>query len=234
MTIVDQLLELQATDTAADQLRHRLANLPELDAAKSARRQLVEWEATRTRLRQRLDELDRSIEEAEREAHEIDEHRTRLEGQLRTVIAPREAEALQHEIATLGERRDGIDERELVALEEQAQLDDDLVAHVALEESLRETLTLSDGRLGAAQADLEAELAALDTTRERLRSTIDAGLLERYDRLRAQLGGAVARLVGTRCDGCHLDLSPAEIDAIKAVPADELPECPQCTRMLVR
>jgi uncharacterized protein len=59
-------------------------------------------------------------------------------------------------------------------------------------------------------------------------------MLARYDRLRGQLGVAVARLVGHRCDGCHLDLSPGEVDIVKDAPADELAECPQCNRLLVR
>jgi predicted dithiol-disulfide oxidoreductase (DUF899 family) len=45
---------------------------------------------------------------------------------LKTVIAPREAEALMHEIAVLNERREALDDGELSALEEQAETEDDL------------------------------------------------------------------------------------------------------------
>jgi predicted nucleic acid-binding Zn-ribbon protein len=44
---------------------------------------------------------------------------------------------------------------------------------------------------------------------------------------------AVARLEGTRCGGCHLDLSTSELDAVKAVGAGEFADCPQCGRLLV-
>jgi uncharacterized protein len=232
--LIDQLLELQSIDTAADQLRHRAANLPELASAQHARKALLGWESTRMVLRSRLDELGGEIETAEQESAEIDRHRTRLQAQLRTVIAPREAEALQHEIATLEERRSGLDDRELAALEEQADVDDTLVAHVAQESSLREAVESADAALAVVQADIERELTELEQRRIDARAVLDGPILARYDRLRDHHGVAVARLVGHRCDGCHLDLSPAEVDIVKAAPAGEPAACPQCDRMLVR
>jgi predicted nucleic acid-binding Zn-ribbon protein len=59
-------------------------------------------------------------------------------------------------------------------------------------------------------------------------------MLERYERLRTRLGGiAVARLEGTRCGGCHLDLSTAERDEVRTVPEGQFADCPQCGRLLV-
>jgi uncharacterized protein len=232
--LIDQLLELQSIDTAADQLRHRAVNLPELASAQHARKALLSWESTRMVLRSRLDELGGEIETAEQESAEIDRHRTRLQAQLRTVIAPREAEALQHEIATLEERRSGLDDRELAALEEQADVDDTLVAHVAQESSLREAVESADAALAVVHADIERELTELEQRRIDARAVLDGQILARYDRLRDHHGVAVARLVGHRCDGCHLDLSPAEVDIVKAAPAGEPAACPQCDRMLVR
>ena len=64
---------------------------------------------------------------------------------------------------------------------------------------------------------------------------VPAELLARYDALRAQLGGvAVARLVGGRCDGCHLALAQAALERIRLAPPDELVECEECGRLLVR
>jgi uncharacterized protein len=234
MLTTDKLVELQAADTATDQLNHRSANLPELAVARQARADLLAWERRCSELRERLDVLTTDIEAAEHDSEDIDRHRTRLEAQLRTVIAPREAEALQHEIATLERRRSEIDDRELAALEEQSEIDDALVDLASRESSLREQVDVADAGLAVAQADIAAELAALDQRRAQLRGDLDTGVLSRYDRLRGQLGVAVARLVGHRCEGCHLDMSPAELDAVKRVPAGELAECPQCNRMLVR
>jgi hypothetical protein len=83
-------------------------------------------------------------------------------------------------------------------------------------------------------AEIDRQIAELEERRTGLRAELPPQLLTRYDSLRAQLGVAVARLVGSRCDGCHLDLSAAEVEAAKAVDRAELADCPQCGRLLVR
>ena len=64
---------------------------------------------------------------------------------------------------------------------------------------------------------------------------LDGAALERYERLRARLGGvAVARLDGSRCSGCHLDLSTQRARRRSSASAPgEFADCPQCGRLLV-
>jgi uncharacterized protein len=232
--MIERLLELQAVDTATDQLRHRRGHLAEAEAAASARAAMGAWQQAVAELRSRLTELAAEVDRAEREAAQIDVKRARLEAQLRTVIAPREAEALQHEIATLTAQREGLDDRELEALEQQAAADDDLAAQLAGEPAMREQLETAEAMLASAERAIDAELAELEARRLALREGLDAALLARYDRLRAQSGVAIARLAGSRCEGCHLDMSAAELDAVKAVPPDTIADCPNCGRMLAR
>ena len=64
---------------------------------------------------------------------------------------------------------------------------------------------------------------------------VSAELLGTYDRLRAGLDGvAIARLVGGRCDGCHLTLPAMELDRIRHLRPGEVATCDQCGRILVR
>ena len=42
-----------------------------------------------------------------------------------------------------------------------------------------------------------------------------------------------ARLVGSHCDGCHLELSSVEVEKIRALPPGEVATCEQCGRILV-
>ena len=53
------------------------------------------------------------ITKVDRFSHEHDDKLIKLNKQLKTVIAPREAEALQHEIATVTSERSLLDDREL-------------------------------------------------------------------------------------------------------------------------
>ena len=59
------------------------------------------------------------------------------------------------------------------------------------------------------------------------RAALTAEELAAYDRARQHFDGvAIARLEGHRCHGCHLDLSPAEMDEVKATPADAAARVP--------
>ncbi len=232
--MTEELLALQAVDTTADQLIHRRSHVPELADATAARVVRADWERNRDEIGRRLDELTAVIESAENDSGDIDRHRDRLNAQLRTVYAPREAEALQHEIKVLSDRRSDLDDRGLLALEQQSVLDDERSSHLGLEPTVNAALEAAEAALSSAMSEIDRQLAELEVRRAGLRAELPSQLLTRYDSLRAQLGVAVARLVGSRCDGCHLDLSAVEVEAVRAVDRDELAECPQCGRLIVR
>jgi uncharacterized protein len=234
MTVAQALLDLQAIDTTADQLTHRRASLPVRESFATATERARAWERRRGELSSRLDELAAAIESAESRSATLLAQRERLEQQLRTVIAPREAEALMHEIATIDGQRDELDDDELAALEEQSALDDQLQAHLGEREEVAETVRLADAALAQETGDIDAELVSLDERRAAARAEVPADLLATYDRKRAALGVAVAPLVGKQCQGCFLELSAAEIDTVKQEAATTgVTDCPDCGRLLV-
>jgi len=233
-SIPELLLALQAVDTQADQRAHRRENSPLRDELTDATATTLSWEQQRAALRSRIDELGASIEQAETRGAELLAHRQRLEQQMKTVIAPREAEALMHEMATLDEQIDELDLHELESLEEQSTLDDQLTAHLDSEGDHRTRQGLADDALAAEVGDIDRELAELAERRDDLRGRLSDGLLATYDRKRAALGVAVAPLVGKQCQGCHLELSAAEIDTVKDEAADTgVTDCPDCGRLLI-
>lgn len=229
------LLELQAADAMADQLRHRRGTLPEREHLQATKNDLIRWDQSLQTIRKRLDELTDQIERAEQRSHAIDAKKVKLQAQLRTVIAPREAEALQAELATLDAERSALDDVELAALEEQSRLDDELTALLAQEETLRNAFLSADAALNAAHTDIDNEIERIGERLQGLRDAVDAKVLKQYDRLRQNHVIAAAVLAGSRCDGCHLDLSPAEVDEVRAgaAKADGIADCPHCGRLLV-
>lgn len=229
-----RLKELQRIDTAADQLANRRERLPEREELAAASGALAKWERERGAMRSRIEELAAVIERAEARGSELAEHKTRLQAQMKTVIAPREAEALMSEMGAIDAEIDELDLAELEALEEQSSVDDQLTAHVASEGALRDAVELADSSLERVTGEIDVELAALVEQRAAQRSGMSDSVLARYDRVRASSGVAVASLVGKICNGCHLDLSAAEIDDVKdeAAAADGVADCPNCGRML--
>ena len=232
--LTDDLLELQRIDTTADQLAHRRAQLPERVAAAEAAASLQANRRRRAEAVARDEELELAIGVLERDGDSLLTQRTRLEAQLRRVIAPREAEALMHELATIAQRRDELDDQELAFLDEQSELAGEVARLDDALPELEAAAAAAAATLAAAESSIAQELAALATERTGLVGGLDTAVVERYEFLRSRLGGvAVAKLDGSRCSGCHLDLSRSELDAVRHVGAGEFADCPQCGRLLV-
>ncbi len=226
---------LQSIDTAIEQATHartRLAEIVEHDAA-VAELKAIRSDIERVRGAQRVaqNELDR----LERESAEIDAHRARLEKQLKTIIAPREAEALQHEMQVLAATRNELDDRGIELLEGSSAADEELVGLVDRAERAGAAEALLADRRRAAEVRADAELAALADRRRDAAGSLAATDLDVYERLRKSLGGvAVCRIEHGACTGCRMEISIAELDTIKRQPADAVVECPNCTRLLLR
>ena len=141
---------------------------------------------------------------------------------------------MDHEVAQLAERQRIFEDEELTLVEEQEPLDDSL----ASQQTIAAELEAEAARLTLAASDSEAELRnsidAETVARAAAATALPAELADRYERLRAHLGGVgAARLVGDRCDGCHLTLSSTEVERIHHLSADAFAACPQCDRILV-
>ncbi len=231
----EALWELQQLDTALHQLQRRLTKLPEAETFADAERRLAEHHSAIATAGKQLSDAETTIETIEHEAEGVTAKRNRLEQQLKIVTETRHADALNHEIEILSAHRDELDDRELEAMEQQAdaeqrlaELAEDEDAVVAMKESAAALLAVAN----ASGADEESELTA---KYDAARAVLTSEEVALYDVQRARHGGiGIARLVNVKCDGCHLDLSRAEVDGFKALPADDLVDCPQCGRVLVR
>lgn len=229
-----EVLAVQGLDIAIEQANHRLTHLPEIDRRRECMESVAALERDIAELERLTTEAASTLAASEREATEIESKIRRLEGQLKTVIAPREAEALQHEIATLNDARGQCDERGLGALEvaemsgaERVKKDGELSAsRAALESALSE--------LRIAQEVIHAEIGQLASRRAATAAAAPVHLLSNYETRRKQSNRvAIAELMGAACGGCHLDLSQAERDQLRRLLDDEIPECPHCGCMLV-
>ena len=114
-----------------------------------------------------------------------------------------------HELETIAHRRDELDDQELAYLEEQSELADEVAR---LDAELPELDVAGGGRRsrpdGGRGVDRPRSWRRWPPAESSSSPASTPRLLERYERLRARLGGvAVARLEGSRCGGCHLDLS---------------------------
>lgn len=237
LTSLERLLAIQEQDTAIDQLVHRRDHLPERAALAAHEEQVAGVEAERSNREQRREELAGTIARLQGdvgalEARIAEVTRTMHSG---AVTVPRELQALQHEQESLRRRQDHLETEELEIMEELDPLTEEVAG---LDGRLAELATDGERRgeaLLEAEVDLEEQLTTATGRRAVAAEDVDAEQLATYEGLRTELGGiAVARLVGSVCGGCHLNLSAVEVDRIKKQPPDALVRCDECGRLLVR
>ena len=85
-----------------------------------------------------------------------------------------------------------------------------------------------------AEAEISVSIGAEEALRAERAGSLPDELAQRYELLRSRLGGVgAARLVGDRCDGCHLTMSSVEVERIRHLPPEEFATCDQCDRILV-
>ena len=152
-----------------------------------------------------------------------------------TVSATRELLAMQTDVEHMQARASRLEEDALELLEESEPLDAEVAEIDGEKGRLESERDAALSHLAAAEAEIDNDIDALNAQRAAAASEVPADLLATYSRLRDRLDGiGAARLVGTRCNGCHLTLSAIEIDRLKREPPDALIFCEHCGRILVR
>lgn len=233
----DRLLEVQEHDTKVDQLRHRLANLPERAELTEllARRAALDSRSAqvqvgRDELADRQAALETQIEASKARRSEL--QRRLFGGQ---VAAARELAAMDDEVRQLGRHVTELENRELEVMEQIEPLDGELQAADAERDEIDSRADELRSTMGDAEKEIDAQIDAELAARHPLAAALPAELLSRYEALRAKLGGTgAARLVGSSCTGCHLTLPAMEVDRIKHASSDVVITCDNCGRILVR
>lgn len=227
------LLELQAIDTHLNQLEHKRIALPERKALQLLQAQIAEHERLIAQVDAGIGQLESAFAAAEKLGNDCDAKRQRLESQLRTVIAPREAESLQREIESLRQEREEADGTGLDLME---QLSEQEIIRGKTRDAMAELQREKPGletALRDADAHIDEEMRGDRQRRAAIAETIKDVLAD-YESRRKQLGGvAVSALAGRTCSGCHLDLSAGELQQLKDLGGSADPECPNCGRWLV-
>ena len=232
---VKALYELQKVDTAIEQGKVALEKLPERSQLQSAIADLAGIRRRRAEMRAQQQAMETELTAIEKASASIDTHHAKLERQMKTIIAAREAEALQHEMQTLENQRNELDDRGLLLLETSAATDDELRQLAQAETDAASSESVASLALTSAADSKTAEISVLQEQRLVLVVTINETDMATYNRLCASYKGiAVAVIQHGVCGGCHMDISVSELDMIKRLPADQAAECPNCNRLLVR
>jgi len=231
---MDRILELQELDTAIDRLEQRRGQLEAGEELSAARKEMEEAEARLGEIRLATDAV---ASESRRLEHEIESMSAKLAAEEKrmydgSIANAKELEALQHEIASLKDRRSRSED----ALLEQMQRAEDLEARIGgADADVVATRAKVEALGGDAVRELDeiaAELEAKRSARQALATGFDEDLLELYeDQRRQKHGVGAAAIVDGVCQACHEQLSAVELDRLKRM--DGVKRCEYCRRIVV-
>ena len=231
-----RLLEVQALDTRLDQIAHRRANVPALARLIELDSQLADLETALVTSRTAANDLRRAVAKAESDVEQVRvravRDQTRLDSGSGT---PKDLQALQSELASLGRRQGELEEVELEVMERleahESVLSELTTAHDALVAQRDEVVAERD----AAFAELDADADRVSAQRAEMAAPLDEKLMALYEKMRGRLGGvAVAALRHGRSEASGLMVPGTELARIKALPPEEIVFCEDSGRILVR
>jgi uncharacterized protein len=232
-----KLLDVQALDARADQLRHQRANLPELAEISTLEATRAELDNQARDLRIVVDDLVVEQRKVDSDVEQVKARRKRDQDRIDQglITNPKDLERMQHEMTSLERRIVSLEDDELEIMgrleDLQRDLDEVTVRLTAADERLAELRAASADKTTAIDASLEQIVGERVTTAEGLPDD----LVALYEKLRAHKGGvAAAALHQRRCTGCQLGIDNAELAVIARAPTDLVIRCEECSRILVR
>lgn len=229
-----RLLDLQAVDTALNQLAHRRRTLPELVEIDTVAREISALEDERVRAQVAVDDLDRDIARFEKDIDQVRTRKERDQKRLAAGGALREIEGLQHELATLNRRQGELEDAELELMERREGAEQTL-------NEIKKRIAEAVARRSAAESRRDETLSEIikeqefkTRSRAPLAADLPADLVQLYDKIRTDTGLGAALFRAGRCGGCRIELYGADLGRVKGAPADEVVRCEECRRIMVR
>lgn len=232
-----RLLDVQALDTRADALRHRLATLPEAEKVRDIAQRRQQMEGTVRDLRILVSDLTSEQRRADADVEQVRTRQQRDQGMVDSgqISDPKALERMLGELQSLRRRIGDLEDVELEVMERLESAETDLAARQADLDALADDERALRGELEQVQASVTEELAQAERDRAPVAAELPADLLALYERLRTSKGGTGAAMLRRReCEGCRLTLNAADLAVIAATPPETVVRCEECSRILVR
>ncbi|MGH3510029.1 MAG: zinc ribbon domain-containing protein [Nocardioidaceae bacterium] len=232
-----KLLDVQHLDSTRDQLRHRLAHLPEAKRLAELATERADVDGKARDARTRVEDLTRDQRKADADVEQVrtrrQRDRDRMEGGL--VNNPKDLEHLQAELVSLERRIAELEDAELEVMEALETAQGELAEHQDRLSEIDATIADTEKLLSEKAGGVDQQVAETEQERRLTAADLPAELLALYDRLREQKGGVgAAALHARQCGGCSLELNAADLAVIARAPSDEVLRCEECNRILVR
>ncbi|ALJ20468.1 zinc ribbon domain-containing protein [Microbacterium sp. No. 7] len=228
-----RLLDLAELDAAIQRADHARRNPAQAARVQELIAQRQTQSAELSRLLGERDDAQAELKRLEADVALVAARVERDRQRLATTSNPKDAQGLEHELASLAKRTSDLEDAELVVMERLEEAD----AAVAAQQAVIATTNEEGARLSAEAKASVAEATALheQATRDRgaIAQSIAADLLAQYERIAARGTGA-GLLARRTCGGCHMVLSGSDLRGLAEAADDDVVLCPECGCILVR
>jgi len=231
-----RLLDVQDHDTRLAQLAHKRRTLPQHAAIEALTDRLAEFDVAAVTARTNTGDVSRELAKAEADVEQVRQRAARNQARLDAGQGTaKDMQALQGELAGLGQRQSVLEDAELEVME-RLEAAEARVGELAREqEDVRTRLATVTSDRDAQLADLDGQAEAEIRARADAAAGVPAELLALYLKIRDAHGGVgAARLYQRRCEGCRLELTPQDIAHFRAAAEDAVLRCEECSRIVVR
>ncbi len=236
MDELESLVALTEADQWIERVRAQKLQLPEVGELELLETEMKELASHLTARAEWLAPLKQDLAEVSAKVTVLTSRKVELERrQAAPSATPKELVALQGELEHLVTELQALENNEIELFMRVEPLEQELVVlsamakeKVARRQGLRNSVAELTGTL-------DEEIAALVHSRTAVLAAIPEALRVRYEGARAHVGGGVgaAHVTNGRCTGCHISLSPLDLDRLKRVSGTELLSCPECSRLLL-
>lgn len=199
------------------------------ELAKERQEQLREL----TRLTGTRDDIRTELSRVESDVKVTEQRRARDSDRLATSTNPKDAQALERELASLAMRVSALEDQQLEVMDRVEKAESDLAAQQALIDATTAEGSELTARAKAAISAATSEIEHLTRDREAVSADVPAALLDEYTR-RASRGIGVGLLRRGTCEGCRMMLSGTHLNEVRQAAPDAVLSCPECGAILVR
>jgi len=229
LEVIEKLLALQDRDQHLRSFQTELTRLPE--ERKAWEKQLADSAARLEKAKTRAKEIEVEKKTLQVEGQAKRDAITRYKQQQLQTRKNEEYSALAHEIEAAEKHISGLEDRELVLMDEAEQLKPEIDAAEKTHASEKAKVEQMFTTLAEKKTNLDTRITEVKGDRARFAEGVDEDVLERYERLfKTKNGVALAPLEHEVCMGCHMKVTTQTVVQVKS--GKEVVHCPQCGRML--
>lgn len=229
------LVELAKFDQELITLTMRAKNHPVREEISRANEELEKIHFELAQLVARESDIKKEAGKLEIEIEQVKNRAQKDQARIDSASNAKEITAMEHEVESLKNRQNELEDQEITLLEEIEALQKEQTAWQENKEKLKQEVDKKTESLKAELAELRNQADKINKNRQELAAKISSELIEKYQKILSEhVGLAAARLIDGACSGCNISFSPIEVNEIKSNDPELIMTCENCGCILVR